>query len=171
MLAHGGPDLRERDILVRDVDAVEYFTLLTVPTVGLGVGLGIWWLPGGVVMFDSTASGEGESDPHVWTVLHLEPADALGSVSAATPTTNTGASVDPTAVEAGVTLVVNDSVAAVRSAPNTEAPVVAELTQGTEVVALGPAEEGDGFVWIPVRDPATGTIGYVRAELLSPADG
>ena len=170
LVARGGRNLQERDILVRDVDGTEDFTLLTVPTVGLGAGPGIWWLPGGVVIFDSTVSGEGESDPHVWAVLHLQPTDESGSAGAATPTTTTVGSVDPATVEAGMTLVVNDSVAAVRSAPSTEAAVVAELTQGAEVIALGPAEEGDGFVWIPVRDAATGTIGYVRAELLSPAE-
>ena len=56
---------------------------------------------------------------------------------------------------------------ALRAAPSRDAPLVLELARGTPVEVIGPAEEGDGFVWWPVREGQTRTIGYVRAEFLS----
>jgi hypothetical protein len=172
MVASAGEDGGDRSLLVRDLGGDEDVLLLTVPTVGFWTYPGVWWSADGTVLFDSSVLGEGESDPDVWTRLRLEPADdTVPDGGLATPTAQVapGAPIDPATVEAGMRLVVNDAVAAVRSAPSLTAPVVAELRQGAEVVALGPAEMGDGFTWIPVRDPATGTIGYVRAELLSAA--
>ncbi len=78
--------------------------------------------------------------------------------------------VDPATVETGTELMTNDAVVALRSAPSTDAPVVAELSVGTTLVALGPVEDVAGFSWIPVREPDSGTIGYVRAELVSIAE-
>jgi hypothetical protein len=72
------------------------------------------------------------------------------------------------ALTVGATAVVNDANVPLRAAPSTDAPIVAQLAQGTEVVIIGPAESGGGFVWWPVRDPTTRTIGYVRAEFLFP---
>jgi len=75
--------------------------------------------------------------------------------------------VDPAMVEAGTELVTNDSAVTLRSAPAPDAPVVAELSSGTALLALGSVEDGGGFRWIPVREPESGTLGYVRAELVS----
>jgi hypothetical protein len=44
---------------------------------------------------------------------------------------------------------------------------VTTLTQGTELTVIAAPVEADGFTWVPVTDPATNTLGYVRAEFLS----
>jgi hypothetical protein len=41
------------------------------------------------------------------------------------------------------------------------------LAQGAEVMVIGPPEEAEGVLWIPVQDDATRTIGFVRAEFVS----
>jgi len=69
----------------------------------------------------------------------------------------------------GTTATINDAIVAVRAAPSADAPVVLELAQGTTVGVLGPPTEGDGFAWVPIADPTTGTLGYVRAEFLTTA--
>jgi hypothetical protein len=68
-------------------------------------------------------------------------------------------------------VVTNDANVAMRSAPSTSAVVVLELEQGTALVVTGPAVEGDSFVWVPVIEPESQTVGYVRAEFLSPEGG
>ena len=69
----------------------------------------------------------------------------------------------------GATATINDAVVAVHAAPSADAPVVLDLPQGATVTVLGSATEGDGLNWVPVADPVTGTLGYVRAEFLTPA--
>ena len=56
-----------------------------------------------------------------------------------------------------------------RAAPSPDAIAVADLARGAEVTVVAPSVEGDGFTWWPVTDPATGTIGYVRADVLNRA--
>lgn len=98
------------------------------------------------------------------------PAAAVAATPGATPASALGSGpVDPGTVVAGVPLVVNETSAGLRSAPSVDAPVVADLAQGTAVTAIGPPETAGGFTWIPVRDDSTGTIGFVRAELVSAA--
>lgn len=70
--------------------------------------------------------------------------------------------------EVGASAVVNDDVN-LRAAPSPDAAVVAALPRGAEVTIIAAAVEGGGFTWWPVTDPATGTIGYLRMEFLSPA--
>ncbi len=41
------------------------------------------------------------------------------------------------------------------------------VTSGTELEITGGVEEGDGFTWLPVRDPETETTGYVPEPFLS----
>jgi WD40 repeat protein len=67
----------------------------------------------------------------------------------------------------GQTVVTNDANVAMRAAPSTGAVVVLELEQGAALTVTGPSVEGDGFVWWPVIEPETQTVGYVREELLS----
>ncbi len=83
------------------------------------------------------------------------------------PVEEDGASRDgaSTAVVAGETAVVVGAGVNLRAAPSTSAAVVAVLGQGEEVTVTGPAEAGDGLVWLPVED-AKGTAGYVARELL-----
>lgn len=52
------------------------------------------------------------------------------------------------------------------AAPTTDAPVVFVFTTGDEVEQIGEPVEADGETWVPVRDPASGTIGYVRQDQL-----
>jgi hypothetical protein len=170
LLYTAGQSVEDSSLLLRDIGGAEEHVLLEATgATALTLSSGLSWLPDGAVFFPTS--------PETGVLLTVEPplerplvegANTAAATPAIEPTeTPTGGPVDPALVEAGTPMVVNDAVAAVRSAPSLDAPVVAELAQGAEVVALGPAEEGDGFVWIPVRDPATGTIGYVRAELLS----
>jgi hypothetical protein len=51
-----------------------------------------------------------------------------------------------------------------RSGPSVDSQVVLVLQPGAEVVPLGDPVEADGESWVPVRDAASGTIGYVRAS-------
>jgi hypothetical protein len=53
------------------------------------------------------------------------------------------------------------------AAPSATAPAVLLLDEGAEVTVMGPPEEQEGILWIPVQDEATRTIGFVRAEFLS----
>ena len=127
--------------------------------------IGVGWGSNGTI-FVQTSPGSG-------IVLEVsggnEPPELPESPTASTPAASPASSgpVDPTLVEAGTVLVTNDAVVSLRSAPKPDAPVVAELTVGTALVALGPIEDGGGFRWIPVREPDSGTLGYVRAELVS----
>jgi Bacterial SH3 domain len=67
----------------------------------------------------------------------------------------------------GATVVTNDANVSMRSAPSTSAPVVLELEQGTQLNVIGPEVTGDGFLWWPVMEPKSQTLGYVRAEFLT----
>lgn len=40
------------------------------------------------------------------------------------------------------------------------------LDAGDLLTVLGPVEEEDGVVWLPVQETETRTIGYVRVELV-----
>jgi hypothetical protein len=57
-----------------------------------------------------------------------------------------------------------------RSGASTDAEIVRTLPAGTELEVTGPAEEGSGYTWYPVKDPATGDTGYVAAEFLETAE-
>lgn len=72
--------------------------------------------------------------------------------------------------EPGATVVVNTDGVLIWTSPNADAEVAAVLAFGTELVVVGTAEGPSGELWVAVTDLATGTIGYVRAEFLDPAD-
>jgi hypothetical protein len=89
--------------------------------------------------------------------------EATSEATPATPATpKAGGEIGP-----GATVVTNDANVALRSAPSTSAPVVLELGQGTQLNVIGPEVTGDGFLWWPVMEPESQTLGYVRAELVS----
>jgi len=126
--------------------------------VGLGPGQGLDWAADGTV-YAAVSPFNG---------VLLELAGLPVATPAATGTAATPAGPVPAdGIEVGATVVVNDATVSMRTAPSTEAPVALELAQGAELEVIGPVEEGDGFVWVPVRDLATRTIGYVRSEFLS----
>ena len=136
-----------------------------VPALALFYGRGLDWAANGTVF---AADG-----PTFGTLLRLEGEGATRSeptLDPATPEPAAPATPDiESELEVGATAVVNDANVALRGAPSTEAPIVAELAQGAAVTVLGPAEHGGGFVWLPVRDEETRAIGYVRREFLSSA--
>jgi hypothetical protein len=72
-------------------------------------------------------------------------------------------------IEVGST-VVTTADTDLRSAPSTSASVVVTLAQGTPLTVIAPSQTGDGVVWWPVQDPATGNIGFVREDVLTAAD-
>ncbi len=132
-----------------------------------GAVIAITWATNGLVFLHDT--------PDSGLILEVaggnqSPANVSDATPAATPVPAIiEGPIDPTTVSAGTSLVVNDAVAALHSAPGAATPVVAKLSGGAIVTALGPAESADGFLWIPVRDEASSTIGYVRADLVSAA--
>lgn len=67
----------------------------------------------------------------------------------------------------GTVRYVNDTDVPLRAAPAVMAEIVLRLDLGAQVTVIGPAEEGDGFTWLPIQDPETRTIGFIRAEFLS----
>lgn len=68
----------------------------------------------------------------------------------------------PATIQAGTVVVVTEDSVTLRSAASTSSEIVAVLQQGTELLAIGPAEAG----WVPVEDPITGTSGYVAEPYL-----
>jgi Tol biopolymer transport system component len=97
----------------------------------------------------------GASSPNVATPI-VGP-----TVAAGTPLAGT--------IGPGATVYVNDDGVRLRSAPRRDAAAVLEVARGTALTVLGPAEESDGFRWWPVMEPRTRTVGWVRAEFVSPA--
>jgi Tol biopolymer transport system component len=121
--------------------------------VPIGIGLQPVWSSAGRVFLNSGLEAG--------VLIELEGPGARSD--AATPVTTPEASPAPGASR----YVVNDADVPMRAAPSTDATIVMRLPQGAEVTAIGPAIEADGFVWLPVIDPSTQTIGYVRAEFLT----
>jgi hypothetical protein len=88
---------------------------------------------------------------------HPEQVSSTAVRSAATP-----------AVSSPATREIAGSYVQLYAAPTTNAPVVFVVTAGDEVEQIGEPVEADGDTWVPVRDPASGTIGYVQQEQLAP---
>lgn len=115
----------------------------------------------------------GGSDPSSATLLTIEGGTDLAPVAIATPVApiedqaTPPLASSPADLQAGATVTVNDNDVPMRAAPSTGAQTVATLALGTELTVVGPPVEGDGFTWVPVTDPATGTIGYVRIEFIT----
>jgi hypothetical protein len=133
-------------------------------------------LPGAMVMEYSltqswTASGRIFVPANIGsgTLLTVEAVDMpevgtpiVGPVDpAATPAT------DWAGVAVGEVLLVTSPGVPVHASPSATAPAVLLLDQGAEVRVIGPPEEAEGILWIPVQNEATRTIGFVRAEFLS----
>jgi Tol biopolymer transport system component len=72
----------------------------------------------------------------------------------------------PSATPIAETAVVSAELAAIHSAPSDQAPTVLVLPAGVSVEIIGDEVSGEGVTWLPVRDPATRTIGYLRADQL-----
>ena len=117
----------------------------------------------------------GGAGPSTATLLTIEGGTDFEPVAIATPVPDTdGGQATPQPVEsaftAGQIVTVNDNDVPLRAAPGADALTVTTLSLGTELTVVGPALEVDGRTWVPVIDPATGTIGYVRAEFIDPVD-
>lgn len=102
------------------------------------------------------------------TVFFGSPTPGAATPAAATPAASADAPPAVSGIEPGGNVVTNDDIA-LRPAPDPDAAPVAEFPRGTALLVIGPAQEGGGFIWWPVSDPATGTTGFVRQEFLSPA--
>jgi Tol biopolymer transport system component len=89
-----------------------------------------------------------------------DPALAVRPETATTPQATPGATT-------GTTLEITGTYVELHAAPTSDAPVVFVFTVGDEVEQIGEPVEVDGETWIPVRDPASGTIGYLLAENLN----
>lgn len=64
----------------------------------------------------------------------------------------------------GATIEITGSYVQMYAAPTADAPVVFVFTAGDEVEQIGEPVEADDATWVPVRDPSSGTIGYVRQD-------
>ena len=106
------------------------------------------------------------------TLLRIAGSEAPPVVATAVPVTPVAGTPEPATgtIAPGVTVVVNDDGVRLRAAPSRDAATVLELNRGTELVVIGPSQETEGFVWWPVEEPETRTIGWVRAEFLSLAE-
>ncbi len=107
--------------------------------------------PGALVRF---LPFQTDTDPRYFTW------DSTAAALAAEPTATSGP------IETGTVVIVTDDGVRMRAEPSTDAEIVAELDQGTELTVTGPAGEADGFTWYPVENPATGDVGYVAADFL-----
>ncbi|HKG24118.1 MAG TPA: SH3 domain-containing protein, partial [Thermomicrobiales bacterium] len=107
--------------------------------------------PGALVRF---LPYQTDTDPRYFTW------DSTAAAAASEPTATSGS------IEAGAVVVVTDDGVRMRAEPSTDAKIVAELPQGTELTVTGPAGEADGLTWYPVENPATGDAGYVAADYL-----
>jgi Tol biopolymer transport system component len=150
-------------VAVRDLETGEIEQVgEPIDDAGMGVIGGIpTWATNGTVFIPR--------GPFAGTIISVE-----GGTDVVTPEPVPATPETSTAVEGafalGATVVTNDANVAMRSAPSTGAMVVLELEQGTALTVAGPAVEGDGFVWVPVIEPESQTVGYVREELLSPEE-
>lgn len=72
-------------------------------------------------------------------------------------------------IEVGATVTVINSDVNLRTAPSLEGEPIAALHQGQALVLTGPAVESDGFVWLPVSDPADPSLtGFAATNILVP---
>jgi Tol biopolymer transport system component len=160
------PDLQ---VWARDVDGGEPIRLGEPLASGGPIGLGIipTWATDGSVLI----TGDGELSTA--TLLRIEGSAAPPPVASLEPTPPAGTAT-PTAageIAPGATAIVNDDGVRLRGAPSRDAPVVAELNRGTQVLVLGSSVEAEGFTWWPIEEPRSRAIGWIRAEFLSPAEG
>lgn len=102
------------------------------------------------------------------------PVETTAPAATAEPTTLATAPPGTAAPAAGSTdggaVVVTASGVRLRDAPSTSAGVVSELDEGRALEIAGPAVEGDGIVWYPVRaidDPAV--AGFIAEAFIAPA--
>ena len=74
---------------------------------------------------------------------------------------------DPdTTVPAGAIAVTTDAGVRMRQEPSTEGEIVVELNVNVEVEITGEPEEGDGYVWYPVRVVESGEEGWIVQDFL-----
>ena len=73
-------------------------------------------------------------------------------------------------ISVGSIVIVNDDSVPLRAAPSTDALIVARLSERARLSVIAPAELAEGFVWWPVKESLTGTIGYVRSESIDLVD-
>jgi hypothetical protein len=71
------------------------------------------------------------------------------------------------ATSADETIVIGDQAAVLRSAPDSDAQILMVLQPGMELEPFGEPIEADGRVWLPVREPESGMLGYVRADFVT----
>jgi hypothetical protein len=69
----------------------------------------------------------------------------------------------------GDAVVTNDPDINLRAEPSTDAEVVTQFGEGTELTITGPSEQGGDYTWWPVED-ADGNVGYVADDFLDPAE-
>jgi Tol biopolymer transport system component len=155
----------ENQILIRPVAGGEETSLTPEGIENGAVVISLYttpaWSDDGSVLFQS-----GNPSTAVLITVAGVAADAPPPNDPATPV----AGVPEPGYIAGDVVTVNDNDVPLRSAPGVAGQTVAHLAFGTELTVVGPAVAADGRDWIPVVDPATGTIGYIRAEFIDPVD-
>lgn len=81
---------------------------------------------------------------------------------------NASQAVDPNITfTAGETVIVTDDEVRMRAEASVDAKIVATLAKGTALEVTGDVVEADGYRWYPVKDPKTGSTGYVVVNYLS----
>jgi Tol biopolymer transport system component len=153
----------DNQVFVRDVEGGEAIRLVD------GLPRAFTVAPGLIPTWASDGSVLMNSDLDKATLLRIAGSEATPVVATVVPETPPAGTPEPVAGEiaTGAKVIVNDDGVRLRAAPSRDAATVLELDRGTELVVIGPSQEADGFVWWPVEEPETRTIGWVRAEFLS----
>jgi hypothetical protein len=145
-------------------------------------------LPTAALVAAVTATTAPAANQAPTSVITIESAETPGAVAAtataaatstpvpvmtATPViVRSAPTATPPAPESGIapgsTVVTAESDANLRAGPSLDAEIIGTIPLGSELTVTGPAEAGDGTLWWPVIDVATGVEGYVAEELLTP---
>jgi hypothetical protein len=125
--------------------------------------------PTSVITIESAETPEGAVSPTATPAATSTPAaTATPAIVISAPTATPP---EPeTGIEPGTTVVNVESEANLRDGPSLDAAIVGTIPLGSELAVTGPAEAGDDLLWWPVTVVATGEVGYVAEELLTPLD-
>ncbi len=94
-----------------------------------------------------------DDDSATWAVISLSGVDPLPSTPVA-------------AFPPGSTVITTFDVA-LRTTPSTTGAISQPLTAGTELIVIDAPVEVDGITWIPVREPASGALGYIPSGMIT----
>ena len=127
--------------------------------------------PGDAVFFPGGMSEVPRPDDGVLVLLRLSVLPLSGAAGA-TPVARTADAPAADGSATGTPVRVTEAGVLLRASPSTGGEVVAEVGPERELIVTGPAVEGDGIVWYPVRAVDDPTVaGFVAEDFLAPPAG